>query len=264
MTPPNHQRQIATLAHNVADEAGKILQRWFRRGDSTPELKPDETFVCKADLESEDAIRSLIAKQFPTDGILGEERDPTNPKAEWVWVLDPLDGTNAFLDGIPLFGVLVALYRRGENGTSEAVYGLVDMPILKERWWGDGSEAFYNGTKCRTKAPATLAEASVYASSPHMFRAGYQPQFQRLASKCRRAAYGLHCYAYGLLASGTIPLVAEADMKLFDFAPMPAILKAAGGVITNWEGEPAGLTSGETILAAGDANLHSQALRCLK
>jgi len=252
-------KQMEQTAHRLADEAGKILQKWFRNPTIAIEVKSDKTFVCQADIESEEKMRSIILNVFPDHGILGEESAPHNANAEWVWVLDPLDGTGAFLDGIPLFGVLVALYHKGEP-----VFGLVDMPILKERWWSDGKTTFFNGNPCSTLNTATkIQDVTVYASSPHMFLGSRQPQFENLRKHCSKGCYGLHCYAYGLLASGNIDLVAEADMKVFDYAPMAPIIKGAGGMATNWDGKPLGLNSGDTILAAASANLHAQALKCL-
>lgn len=250
--------QLQKLAHRLADEGGEILKKWFGKvGNGS--LKDDNTPVCEADLQAEELIRNLIRKHHPNHGIMGEEFGNENENAEWVWVLDPLDGTAAFLEGIPIFGSLIALFHR-----NRPIYGVIDHPLLKQRWWGDTDSAFYNGAACKTDRGVRLAQAVVYASSPHMFKTvAKAAAFDRLRGGCRKAGYGLHCYSYGLLASGGGCLVAEADMKLFDYAAMAAIIPAAGGSISDWRGKPLNLRSGDTVLAAANPTLHAQALNLI-
>ena len=252
--------QLHKLAHRLADEGGEILKKWFRNVDGARiSVKDDATPVCQADLEAEELLRGLINEHCPDHGICGEELGSENENAEWVWVLDPLDGTSAFLEGIPIFGMLIALFHQGQP-----VYGVIDHPILRERWWGDGSRAFHNGAACKTAATASLGSAVLYASSPHMFKDKEKAaSFAELREKCLKASYGLHCYSYGLLADGNRCLVAEADMKLFDYAPMAPIITAAGGVISDWQGRPLTLKGGDTVLAAANPKLHAEALKCL-
>ncbi len=251
--------QLGNFAHRLADEGGEILKKWFRNIDEAEvSLKSDSTPVCKADLEAEELLRGIIRKHYPHHGVCGEEFGNDNEKAEWVWVLDPLDGTSAFLEGVPVFGSIIALFHRGKPA-----YGIIDHPVLKERWWGNGKNAFHNGKDCRTSTNGNLNKAVIYASSPHMFNSATKEGFDRLRRKCLKAGYGLHCYSYGLLASGSNCLVAEAGMKLFDYAAMPPIINGAGGVISDWSGDPLGPASGDKVLASANLTLHNQALRCL-
>jgi inositol-phosphate phosphatase / L-galactose 1-phosphate phosphatase / histidinol-phosphatase len=241
------------LAGRLADIAGTIARRYFRQPIAV-DTKPDQTPVTAADREAEAAMRAAIERQFPSDGILGEEHGPVRTDAVRVWVLDPIDGTKSFIAGIPLFGILIALV---ENGVP--VLGVIDQPISQERWLGvAGQPTRKNGTPVRTRACADLAAASLYATSPDMFGAD-RPAFDRLKAAVKSARFGADCYAYGQLASGFIDLVVEADLKPYDYCALVPIIDGAGGAITDWRGNKLDLTSDGRVVAAGDPALVAEA-----
>jgi len=247
-----------TLAGRLADAAGRVAMRHFRKPIAVT-AKPDASPLTAADREAEAAMRALIEQAFPADGIVGEEMEPRNLGADRVWVLDPIDGTQSFVTGKPLFGALIALMERGRP-----VLGVMDMPAIKERWLGvAGRPTAFNGKPVRVRGCGSLADAWLYATSPQMFEERDVPAFERLRKRTRRAVYGAECMAYGLLANGTVDLVCEGTMKLYDYAPMVPIVEGAGGVITDWRGRPLGPKGDGTVLAAGDARLHAAALQVL-
>ncbi len=246
------------LAEGMADAAGEVIRRYFR----TPlnvEAKGDSTPVTKADREAETAMRALIAGAYPDHGMLGEEFDAVNPDAEFVWVLDPIDGTKSFITGKPLFGTLVALAR---NGTP--VLGIIDQPILMERWRAmAGLAATLNGAPARVRSCGSITDAMLYATSPEMFQGADAEAFARVRGAVRHALYGCDCYAYGLLASGHVDLIVEASLQPYDFAALVPVVEGAGGIMTDWAGETLSLGSDGRVVAAGDAAIHAQALDLL-
>ncbi len=249
---------IIELAGRLADAAAAVVMRHFRRPMAVAS-KPDASPLTAADRDAEAAMRALIEKAFPGHGIVGEEIEPRNPDADRVWVLDPIDGTQSFVTGKPLFGTLIALLDRGRP-----VLGLMDMPALKERWLGvAGRPTTFNGKPVRVRACENLEDAWLYATSPHMFGDRDFPAFERLRKRTRRVVYGAECMSYGLLAMGLVDLVCEGTMKLYDYAPMTPIVAGAGGVITDWRGGALGAAGDGTVLAAGDARLHARAVRLL-
>jgi histidinol phosphatase-like enzyme (inositol monophosphatase family) len=241
------------LAEQLAEMAGAIARRYFRQPIAI-EDKPDRTPVTVADREAETAMRAAIEARFPADGILGEEYGPVRVDAARVWVLDPIDGTKSFIAGIPLFGTLIALV---ENGAP--VLGVIDQPILRERWVGAaGQPSRRNGVPIRTRACAELAAATLYATSPDMFGAD-RAAFERLKGAVKATRFGADCYAYAQLASGFIDLVVEADLKPYDYCALVPVIEGAGGIITDWQGRPLGLTSDGRVVAAGDGVLAAKA-----
>jgi len=242
------------LAQALADAAGAILRRYFRKPIAVDE-KSDRTPVTVADRAAEAAMRRLIADAFPEHGILGEEMGADRAEAEWVWVLDPIDGTKSFIAGIPLFGTLIALTHRGRP-----VLGIIDQPVLRERWIGaPGQPSTLNGAAIRTRACTDLANATLYATAPEMFAGADARAFARLKSAVKLTRYGADCYAYAQLASGFIDLVAERDLKPYDFCALAPIIAGAGGSITDWQGSGLDLGSDGHVIACGDARLAAAA-----
>lgn len=247
-----HQEFI-NFAGSLADVAGPILCRHFRT--SVPiDTKPDQTPVSIADRDAEQAMRTLIIDRYPDHGILGEEYGTDRADAEYVWVLDPIDGTKAYLAGKPLFGTLVALL---QNGTP--ILGVIDQPILGERWLGAlGRQTTFNGTDVTTRPCANLEKATLNATSPDMFEGTNRTQFVELSKKVAMTMYGGDCYAYGLLASGHIDLVVEADLKPYDFFALVPVVSGAGGRMTDWQGNGLNMESDGRIIATGDATVLPQ------
>ncbi len=247
-----------TLAHALADKAGAVIGRYFRTAVAIDD-KADESPVTIADREAERVMRDHVAATCPDHGIIGEEYGADRPDADWVWVFDPIDGTKAFITGKPSFGTLICLMYRGTP-----VLGVIDQPILKERWIGAvGHGASFNGAPIRARACPDVGAAALYSTDPTMFRGADADAFARLTEAVKLRRFGADCYAYGLLASGFIDLVCEADLKLYDFAAVVPIITEAGGLVTDWRGKPPGPDSDGRILAAGDAACHAQALAVL-
>jgi inositol-phosphate phosphatase/L-galactose 1-phosphate phosphatase/histidinol-phosphatase len=246
------------LAERLAEAVRPIVMGYFRSG-VTIDDKADTTPVTVADREAETAMRRLIADACPDHGILGEEYGADRVDATCVWVLDPIDGTKSFVTGKPLFGTLIALLREGTP-----IVGVIDMPALGERWIGvDGRPTTFNGRPARVRPCPDLDRAWLYASSPHMFPGADAEAFERLRLKCRAAIYGADCYAYGLLASGTVDLVCEATTKPHDYCALVPVVAGAGGMISDWRGRPLGLESDGRVLAAGDEGAHATAREVL-
>jgi inositol-phosphate phosphatase/L-galactose 1-phosphate phosphatase/histidinol-phosphatase len=246
------------LAERLAEAVRPIVMGYFRSG-VTIDDKADTTPVTVADREAETAMRRLIADACPDHGILGEEYGADRVDATYVWVLDPIDGTKSFVTGKPLFGTLIALLREGTP-----IVGVIDMPALGERWIGvDGRPTSFNGRPARVRPCPDLDRAWLYASSPHMFPGADAEAFERLRLKCRAAIYGADCYAYGLLASGTVDLVCEATTKPHDYCALVPVVTGAGGMISDWRGRPLGLESDGRVLAAGDEGAHATAREVL-
>jgi len=257
MTPIVTAAHLA-LAETLADAAGEIIRGYFRKKIGVQQ-KSDLTPVTIADRAAEKVMRRLIAIAFPKDGIIGEEFGAHNAEAEYVWVLDPIDGTKSFISGVPLFGTLIALTHRGKP-----VLGVIDQPIQGERWLGAaGRRATFNGAAIKTRPCASLKDATLYATAPEMFAKGNAAAFQRLRARVKLARFGADCYAYGLLASGFIDLVVEADLKPYDYCALLPIIEGAGGIASDWQGRKLTLASDGRVLIAGDPRVHEQALALL-
>ena len=215
-----------------------------------------------ADQQAESAMRGLLAQRFPYHAILGEEGGEDQAGARFRWVLDPIDGTRAFITGRPQFGTLVALL----DGDTP-VLGVIDQPITGERWLGvAGRETVFRGAYGRAGCrPCTsLGEAELSCTSPAIFTKAEAPRWQVLAGQVRRVSWGGDCYAYGLLALGQIDVVAEATLKLWDWAALVPVITGAGGSITDWHGMPLRPDGDGTVLALGDPALLQSALLALK
>jgi histidinol phosphatase-like enzyme (inositol monophosphatase family) len=238
-----------------------VIRPYFRAG-ATAELKGDSSPVTIADRQAEQAMRMVLAQRFPSHGVLGEEHGNHNPEARWRWVLDPIDGTRAFITGRPTFGTLVALL----DGDTP-VLGVIDQPITGERWIGaTGRPTVFRGpfggqAKCRP-CPA-LDHAELSCTAPEIFTPDTAPGWQRLASQVRRITWGGDCYAYGLLALGQIDVIAEATLKLWDWAALVPVIEGAGGRVTDWQGRALHAGSDGQVLAVGDPALLGPALAAL-
>lgn len=250
--------RLIHFAQSLADVSGDIVRRSFRRPVEVS-TKPDATPVTDVDREVEGTLRALIEEQYPHHGILGEEFPALRPDAEHVWVIDPIDGTKAFITGLPVFGTLIALVYRGVP-----ILGILDQPVSGERWvGGDASPTTLNDRPVRVRACADLASALLFVGSPEQFRNGTSDAYHCLREATRWAVYGANCYAYGQLARGLVDVGVEAGLDPVDFCALAPIVEGAGGIITDWQGAPLTLRSSGKVLAAGDPRVHAAALRVL-
>jgi len=246
------------LAIDLADAAGEAIRPYFRRPIAVDD-KPDLSPVTAADRAAEAAMRDLIAARFPDHGIIGEEFGGEREEADFIWVLDPIDGTKSFISGIPLFGTLIALAHHGRP-----ILGIIDQPIARERWIGAAGRATtFNGSPVRTRPCAALAAATVFSTSPDMFVGADVAAHAKIAAAAKLVRYGADCYAYGVLTLGFIDLVVEASNKPYDFCAIPPIVEGAGGIASDWRGAPLSLASDGRVLVAGDRRAHQQALALL-
>jgi histidinol phosphatase-like enzyme (inositol monophosphatase family) len=250
--------ELVALANSLADAARPIAARYFRT-PVTVDDKSDLSPVTIADREAETAMRSLLGKHVPSHGVFGEEHGAERTDAEYVWVLDPIDGTKAFITGLPIFGTLIALLHRGVP-----VLGIIDQPILKERWLGvAGRPSTLNDKPIKVRACASLDKAYMYSTAPLMFPGPIAKRHEKLAEQVKLFRWGGDCYAYGLLAAGHVDLVVENSLKLYDFAAVVPVIKGAGGLITDWKGRELDMRSDGSVLAAGDPAIHRAALAIL-
>jgi histidinol phosphatase-like enzyme (inositol monophosphatase family) len=237
------------LASRLADAAGNVIRPLFR-GIWAQEQKADRSFVTDADRSAEAAMRALLEKERPDDGIIGEEYGTSNEKSGRQWVLDPIDGTASFIAGRPIFGTLIALMQDGWP-----VLGLIDQPIAKERWLGSlGQATTFNGKPVRCAPCKELADAVLGTTTPHQFSGDEVDAFMGVAKSVaeRKIVYGGDCYNYGLVASGHIDLVIEAGLKLHDFAALIPVVEGAGGLMSDWQGHPLDAGSDGRVIALGD------------
>jgi len=247
------------VAQALADAAAAESMRWFR----TPLdiiTKADESPVTLADRAAETAMRAILAAQCPADGIYGEEHGLERLDAARVWVLDPIDGTRSFITGSPLWGTLIGLLEGGR-----VTLGIVDMPVLGERWVGQaGLGARRNGQAVRASACSDLAQARIVTTSPDIFAPADWQAFDRLSRRCAMRRFGGDCYGYAQLAGGTIDLVVETGLQPYDYLGPAGLIEAAGGIITDWQGAPLGLASDGRVVAAATPALHRAALELLQ
>jgi inositol-phosphate phosphatase / L-galactose 1-phosphate phosphatase / histidinol-phosphatase len=250
--------ELVALAHRLADAARPIVASHFRTQVAIDD-KSDASPVTIADRDAETAMRRLLASQVPQHGVFGEEHGAERTDAEYVWVLDPIDGTKAFITGLPIFGTLIALLHRGKP-----VLGVIDQPILGERWLGvAGQPSTLNGKPIQVRACPALDRAYMYSTAPIMFPGEVEKRHATLAKQVKLFRWGGDCYAYGLLAAGHVDLVVENSLKLYDFAALVPVIKGAGGLITDWRGGELDMKSDGSVLAAGDPAVHRAAQKAL-
>ncbi|MGF0539273.1 histidinol-phosphatase [Agrobacterium sp. ES01] len=213
--------------------------------------------VTEGDRAAEAAIRAIIEKDFPEHGILGEEFGNVGIDREHVWVIDPIDGTRAFISGVPVWGTLIGFQSAGRS-----VMGLMDQPFTGERYFADGERSWYSGPggdhQLQVRDCGSLENATLFTTSPHLFAGDALTRYRTIESRSQLFRYGIDCYAYALLASGHIDLVIESGLKPYDVGALIPIIEQAGGIVTTWDGgrpEEAG-----TIIAAGSAKVHAEAL----
>jgi myo-inositol-1(or 4)-monophosphatase len=253
---------FAAFVDELAQISGETILPFFRTSLAIENKKPDGFDpVTAADRAAENAMRDRIRKNFPEHGIVGEEYGNERADAEYVWALDPIDGTKSFINGMPTWGTLIGLMRFGEP-----VFGVMHQPFTRELFSGDGGAAHYRGPggprDLRVRPCAGLADASMATTSPLLMNDKDRAAFARVEKKARLSRYGGDCYAYCMLASGHIDLIIETELKPYDILPLIPIISGAGGIVTTWDnGSP---HNGGRIVAAGDKRVHDAALAMLK
>jgi myo-inositol-1(or 4)-monophosphatase len=253
---------LLDTAHKLANAAAKVTLSYFRK-NAPASHKGGSAFdpVTAADKEAEMACRDILARELPDHGIVGEEFGTVNENAPYVWTLDPIDGTRAFILGLPLWGTLIGLQYEGKP-----ILGVMDQPFIGERFWNDDRAAWYRGPKglmrCATRPCPDLSAALLTATTPDMFAGDDELRFNRLARAVRMRRFGGDCYAYCMVALGQSDIVAEAQLKPFDIVPLIPIVEMAGGVVRTWDGGSP--LSGGHCIACGDPALLDPALSLLK
>ncbi len=255
---------IAEFAVQTAEEAGRIALQYFRTDIAVTNKAKKRAFdpVTRADKEVEACIRARIHERFPGHRIIGEEYGTEGDAAAPAWLIDPIDGTRTFISGSPMWGVLLGLI----DGT-QPVAGLMHQPFVGETFVGargDGAWLVRGGSwqRLAVRATETLADATLACTHPNMFRTASElAAFQRVESRCRLSRYGTECYGYCLLAAGFLDIVIEADLEPYDIVPLIPVVEGAGGVVSNWRGEPA--IAGGGVVACATRTLHQQVLKIL-
>lgn len=253
-----HLAAERTFLVELATASGDFIRPLFGRHDVAVELKGDLTPVTAADRGAEELLRRMINARFPEHGILGEEFGPERTDAEFVWVLDPVDGTKSFVTGVPLFGTLIALLHHGQP-----VLGCIHQPILRQLVVGDGVTTTLNGTPVRCRATRALADATLLTcdwTTPSVHQNG--PAFDRLSRSVKLARTWGDAYGYLLLATGWADLVVDPIMNPWDIAALVPVIRGAGGVITDWQGGAA--YPAASTVAAATPELHAATLAALK
>lgn len=254
--------EIAQVAHELADAARQATLLHFRAEGLTAETKETQRFdpVTVADRLSEERMRAILARRRPQDAVLGEEFGPSPGTSGLTWVLDPIDGTRGYLSGTPTWGVLISV-----RDASGPVFGIIDQPYIQERFEGGFGRAAVTGPMgrqaLRTRPPRPLSEAILFTTFPEVGTPDEGAAFRRVSGAARLTRYGMDCYAYALIAAGQIDLVIEAGLQPYDVQAPIAVIEAAGGVVTDWQGRPA--HDGGRILAAANREIHAAALALL-
>jgi len=254
---------FVALAERLAEAARSVVRPYFRQPIDITQ-KADQSPVTIADREAEAAMRALITEAYSAHGMVGEEHGAERTGAEYIWILDPIDGTKRFISGHPQFGTLIGLLRGGEP-----ILGVIDMPLMNERWIGAAGRPTTHSAgdhtqNVRVRPCAAVDQAVLYATSPHMFAGDDFPAFERVRRRAKQPMYGGECYAYGLLASGHVDVVIEATMGVHDYLPLVPVVTGAGGYITDWQGAPLDLGSDGRVIAAGDRRCHAAAITLLQ
>jgi histidinol phosphatase-like enzyme (inositol monophosphatase family) len=255
-------RDLIETAHELAEAARAATLLHFRAAGLTADTKETTRFdpVTVADRLSEAHMREILAQRRPQDAILGEEFGATPGTSGLTWVLDPIDGTRGYLSGTPTWGVLISV-----RDEARVIYGLIDQPYIRERFEGGLGRAEVNGPSGRavvqTRAARPLSEAILLSTFPEVGTPAEYTGFRRVAERVKLVRYGMDCYGYALLAAGQVDLVIEAGLQAYDVQAPIAVIEAAGGIVTDWQGRPC--LQGGQVLAAGNAAVHAEALALL-
>lgn len=248
---------LRAFVHELASASGDFIRPFFKAPDLAVDTKSDQTPVTEADRGAEKLMREKIARRYPHHGVMGEEFGIQDPDAEWVWVLDPIDGTKAFAAGCPLFGTLIAVLHQGEP-----ILGAIHQPVLRELMIGDGKSTTLNGRPTRVRDCARIEDAVLLTSDPFnpgKYRNG--AAYDALARRARVARTWGDCYGYLLLASGWADIMLDPIMNPWDIPALIPIVRGAGGAITDWYG--GNPVKADSTVAAGPA-LHAGVIAALR
>ncbi|MBX9740472.1 MAG: histidinol-phosphatase [Beijerinckiaceae bacterium] len=259
---------FARFVEDLATASGEAILPFFRTQMGADDKSGGGVFdpVTEADRAAESIMRRMIEQSFPEHGIIGEEFGDKNPSSEYVWVLDPIDGTKSFISGMPVWGTLIGLQHNGRP-----CYGMMHQPFTRERFSGDSKSALWRGLdrlgkpverRLHARACADLSSATLMTTHPALLAPGTLDAYRRVEEKVRLSRYGGDCYAYSMIAAGHVDLVIESGLKPYDIVALVPIVEGSGGIVTNWSGgSPA---DGGAIIAAGDRRVHAQALKLLE
>lgn len=263
-TPP--LQQLVSFSHQLADQSGSAILPYYRTTLNVDDKGAGHRFdpVTEGDRAAETIIRNAITEHFPSHAVLGEEHGESLSDSRYRWVIDPIDGTRAFILGVPTWGTLIGLEIDGKPAI-----GMMNQPHTGDRFWSDGSASFLRAgalaprqLKTRTSVTA-LRDAQLASTHPDLFSPGHEKEaFQNICKSVKATRFGTDCVAYALLAAGLIDLVVEAGLQPYDIVALIPIIETAGGVITTWDGAAA--RNGGRIVAAANPSLHEQALHILK
>ncbi|MFK8250047.1 histidinol-phosphatase [Ancylobacter terrae] len=250
------------FVHELANVSGQAILPFFRTAIGVEDKSRGASFdpVTAADRAAEQAMRALIRRTFPEHGITGEEFEDDRPDAEFVWTLDPIDGTKSFIAGMPAWGTLIGLSRSGEP-----CYGMMHQPFIRERFYGDGGSARYRGPagerRLAVRPCPALDQALMVTTSPLLMNDHDRARFVEVERKVRLSRYGGDCYAYCMVAAGHVDLVIETNLHDHDILPLIPVIEGAGGIVTDWEGKRP--LEGGRVVVAGDPRVHAAALAVL-
>ena len=259
---------FGSFVDSLATASGRAILPFFRSNIGAEDKGGSGPFdpVTEADRAAETTMRRMIKAAFPAHGIIGEEFGEENTDADYVWVLDPIDGTMSFISGLPVWGTLIGLTHHGR-----ACYGMMHQPFTRERFYGDGAAATWQGLdhrgdtverKLSTRPCRSLADATLMTTHPAFLQGGTLEPFQRIERQARLSRYGGDCYAYCALAAGHVDVVIESGLKPYDIVALLPIVAGAGGIVTTWDGGDA--AAGGRIVATGDPHLHDIVLAALR
>ena len=253
-------RDFVEFAHRLADAAGEIV-RPATRSRRVAHRKADESPVTEIDRAVEVRLREMIAARYPAHGVIGEEFGKDREDAEHVWVLDPVDGTKAFMAGLPVYGTLIGLARGGHP-----VLGIIDQPVTRERWTGiHGDGTWYDGERVHAGACGGLSDALVCTTSSEYYEGDDAHGLQRIVARSQWMVYGGNCLAFAQVACGLVDVALETKVGVHDYCALVPVVENAGGVMTGWRGERLTLepAPGGRILASGNRAVHEAAMACL-
>jgi histidinol phosphatase-like enzyme (inositol monophosphatase family) len=249
----NSHKEYLSFAHKLADVASKTSMQYFR----TPlnvNNKNDDSPVTIADKNTELNIRSLIEKEYPSHGILGEEFESSNPDADYVWVIDPIDGTRSYIAGHKDFGNLISL-----THNKKPIIGIINCPAHDERWVGViNKQSTYNQEFAKTSKVKNIEDSYLFTSGLYFDEPQLRNAVDKINKKVRYYRYGGDCYMYGMLASGLIDIVIEDTLKVHDYMALVNVIEVAGGQISDKFGNAISTDSQGSVVATANKELHSK------